>query len=122
MFVRPYEILDKVDPVAYKLALSPDLWKIHSVFHVLILKRYRSNPDQVVQIEEPEVELNLSYEDELVYILAREVKKIRNKTIPLVKVLWRNHSTKEVAWERESQMKDQYPQLFSSMNFEDEIF
>lgn len=60
-----------------------------------MLRRYKSNPDHIVQIEEPEVEPNLSYEEEHVCILAREVKVLRNKKIPLVKVLWKNHSTEE---------------------------
>ena len=41
-FIGPYEVTEKVGPVAYKLALPPDLEKIHNVFHVLMLRRYRS--------------------------------------------------------------------------------
>lgn len=104
MVLGPYEILDKVGLMAYRLAFPPKLSKIHKMFHVSVLQRYRSNPDYVVQIEELEVEPNLSYEEESVRILAREVKKLRNKMILFLKVLWRNHSTEEAAWERESQM------------------
>lgn len=86
-FVRPYEVLERVEPVAYKLTLPPKLSKIHNVLHISMLRMYRSNPDHVVQIEELEVEPNLSYKEELVCILSREVKELRNKKIPLVKVL-----------------------------------
>ena len=55
-------------------------------------------------------------------ILAREVKELRNKQIPLVKVLWRNHKTEEATWETEEVMRQQYSQLFNESNFEDEIF
>ena len=55
-------------------------------------------------------------------ILAHEVKELRNKKIPLVKVLWRNHKTEEATWESEEMMRQQYPQLFNEGNFEDEIF
>ena len=55
---------------------------------------------------------DLSYEEKPVQILAREEKVLRNKVVPLVKVLWRNHKTKEATWERENDMKDQYPKLF----------
>ena len=64
---------------------------------------------------------NLTYEEEPVEILAREVKELWNKNIPLVKVLWRNHKTEEAMWESEEVMWHQYPQLFNEGNFEDEI-
>ena len=52
------------------------------------------------------------YEEELVQILAREVKELRNKKIPLVNELWRNHKTEEATWESEEMMRQQFPQLF----------
>ena len=55
-------------------------------------------------------------------ILAREVKELRNKQIPLVKVLWRNHKTEEATWEIEEVMWQQYPTLLNEGSFEDEIF
>ena len=65
--------------------------------------------------------LDLTYEEEPVEILAREVKELRNKRIPFVKVLWRNHKTEEATWESEETMRQQYPQLFNEGDFEDEI-
>ena len=57
-------------------------------------------------------------------ILGREEKELRNKTISLAKVLWRNHLVEEATWEREDQMRSQYLHLFhdTGMNFVDEIF
>ena len=57
-------------------------------------------------------------------ILGREEKELRNKTISLVKVLWRNHLVEEVTWEQEDQMRSQYPHLFqdAGTNFVDKIF
>ena len=94
-FISPYEVIKKVGPMAYRLALPPDLEKIHNVFHVSMLRRYRSDPSHVVSSETIELRPNLTYEEELIEILAREVKELRNKKIPLVKVLWRNHKTEE---------------------------
>ena len=100
-FIGPYEVIEKVGPVAYRLALPPDLEKIHNVFHVSMLRRYRSDSTHVVSSETIELRPDLTYEEEPVEILAREVKQLRNKKIPLVKVLWRNHKTEEATWESE---------------------
>ena len=121
-FIGPYEVIEKVGPVAYRLALPSELEKIHNVFHVSMLRRYRSDPSHVVSSETIELRPDLTYEEELVEILAREVKELRNKQIPLVKVLCINHKTKEAMWESEEVMQHQYPQLFNESNFEDEIF
>ena len=111
-FIGPYELIEKVGPVAYILALPPDLEKIHNVFHVSMLRRYRSDPSHVVSMETIELRPTLTYEEEQVEILAREVKELRNKNISLVKVLWRNHKIEEATWESEEMMRQQYPQQF----------
>ena len=114
-FIGPYEVKKKkkMGPVAYRLALPPELEKIHSVFHVSMLRRYRSDPSHVVSSETIELRPDLTYEEEPVEILVREVKELRKKKIPLVKVLWRNHKTEEATWESEETMRQQYPQLFN---------
>ncbi|XP_060180421.1 uncharacterized protein LOC132610152 [Lycium barbarum] len=106
-FIGPYEVLERAGPVPYKLALPPELDKIHNVFHVSMLRRYRSDPSHVLPIESIEVSPDLTYEEEPIQILAHETKELRNKKIPLVKVLWRNHSGKEATWEREEDMRIQ---------------
>ena len=121
-FIGPYEVIEKVGQVAYRLALPSELEKIHNVFHVSMLQRYRSDLSHVVSSETIELRPNLTYEEEPVEILAREVKELRNKKISLVKVMWRNHKTKEATWESEEMMRQQYPQLVNEGNFEDEIF
>ena len=103
-FIGPYEVIKKVGPVAYRLALPPDLEKIHNVFHVSMLRRYRSDPSHVVSSETIELRPYLTYEEEPMEILAQEVKELRNKKIPLVKVMWRNHKTEEATWESEETM------------------
>ena len=104
-FIGPYEVIEKVDPVAYRLALPPNLENIHNVFNVSMLRRYRSDPSHVVSSETIELRPDLTYEEEPMKILAREVKELRNKKISLVKVLWRNHKTEESTWESEETMR-----------------
>ena len=105
--------MERVGPVAYKLALPPELDKIHNVFHVSMLRRYRSDPSHILPAESVDVQPNLSYEEEPVKILIREIKELRNKRIHLVKVLWRNHKVEEATWESEGFMKTQYPHIFN---------
>nr|XP_016451558.1 PREDICTED: uncharacterized protein LOC107776208 [Nicotiana tabacum] len=111
-FIGPYEILERIGLIAYKLALPPELGKIHNVFHIYMLRKYRSDPSHGLPIESIEVNPDLTYEEEPIQILAREIKELRKKRISLVKVLWRNHSDEEATWEREEDMRVQYPHLF----------
>ena len=97
-----FDVLTHFIPfLAYILALPLELEEIHNVFHVSILRRYNSNPSHVVSSEIIELRPDLTYEEEPVEILAREVKESWKKQIPLVKVLWRNYKTEEATWESE---------------------
>ncbi|XP_017644457.1 uncharacterized protein LOC108485117 [Gossypium arboreum] len=97
-----------------KLELPPELQHIHDVFHVSMLRRYRSDPSYIISIKEIEVRPKLSFEEKLVHILDREVKVLRRKHISLVKVFWQNHGAKETTWESEDSIRQQYPHLFES--------
>ncbi|KAL0537361.1 hypothetical protein IC582_026339 [Cucumis melo] len=111
-FVGPFEILERIGPVAYRLALPPSLSTVHDVFHVSMLRKYVPDPSHVVDYEPLEIDENLSYAEQPVEVLAKEVKTLRNKEISLVKVLWRNHRVEEATWEREDDMRSRYPELF----------
>ena len=91
-FIGPYEVIERIGLVTYQLALPPILERVHNIFHVSILRKYRSNPTHILKEQPVELEKNLSYEEAPIAILAREQKVLRNKVIPLVKVLWKNHS------------------------------
>ncbi len=69
-FIGPYKVLERVDPLAYQLALPLELRRINSVFHVSMLRRYRSEPSHVLSVEEIEVNPYLSYEEKSIEILA----------------------------------------------------
>ena len=74
-FIWSYEVIEKVGIVAYRLPLPRELEKIHNVFHVSMLRRYRSDPLHVVSSKKIVLRPNLTYEDEPVEILAREVRE-----------------------------------------------
>ena len=119
-FIGPYEVIERIGPVAYRLSLPPELERIHNVFHVSMLRRYRSDPSHVISPTEVEIRSDMTYEEEPIRILAREVKQLRNKEIALVKVLWQRHGMEEATWETEEAMRKQYPNLFTGKIFGDE--
>uniref|UniRef100_UPI0030D6F8C9 hypothetical protein n=1 Tax=Picosynechococcus sp. (strain ATCC 27264 / PCC 7002 / PR-6) TaxID=32049 RepID=UPI0030D6F8C9 len=97
----PYEILERIGPSAYRLALPTELSKVHDVFHVSLLRKYIPDPTHILETQPIQINEDLSYEEEPVQILDRKEQVLRTKTIPLVKVLWRNHQAEEATWESE---------------------
>ena len=110
-FIRPFEILERVGSVAYRLALPPSLSSVHDVFHVSMLRKYIADPTHVIDYKPLKIEENLSYQEKPIKILARGVKALRNRSIGFVKVLWRNHQVEEATWKREEEIKKKYPEL-----------
>ena len=81
--------------MAYRLALPPDLSRVHNVFHVSLLRKYVLDPTHVLSYEPLEVREDLSYEETPIGIIDRKVKELRKRSISFVKVQWSNHSPKE---------------------------
>ena len=70
-FVGSFEILERIDVVAYRLALPPSLSAFHNVFHVSMLRKYVADPSHVMDYEPLEIDENLSYVEQPIEILAR---------------------------------------------------
>ncbi|GKA87054.1 putative nucleotidyltransferase, ribonuclease H [Tanacetum coccineum] len=85
-FISPFEILDRVGKVSYRLALPPQLSHVHNVFHVSLLRGYNYHPYHVVQYPFDKIREDLSFAEEPEAILDRQERVMRKKTIPLVKV------------------------------------
>ncbi|CAH9116233.1 unnamed protein product [Cuscuta epithymum] len=111
-YIGPFEILERIGAVAYRLKLTPELEKIHDVFHVSMLKKYIRDPSHILEKPPVEIRGDLQYAVEPVKIVGQQVKKLRNKEIPMVKVLWRSDRVEEETWETEVSMREQYPFLF----------
>ena len=94
-FVGPFEIFERIDSVAYRLALPPSLSVVYNVFHVSMIRKYVANPIHIVDYEPLQINENLRYEEQPVEILAKEIKLLCNMGIALFKVLWRNHKAQE---------------------------
>ena len=111
-YIGPYEIIEKLNPVAYRLNLPTELEHAHNFFHISQLQKYVRNPNHITKPEPIEIAINLAYKEHPIQILDLRVKQLCNKSIPLVKVLWANHDSSKVTWETEEDMKNKYPYLF----------
>ena len=111
-FITPFEILERVGTVVYRLALPPSMSGVHEVFHVSMLRRYTPDPAHVVDWGEIEVDTDGTFEERPVCILDSRDQVLRHKTVRLVRVLWRHSGVQESMWEREDTMRATYPFLF----------
>ncbi|GJW78913.1 reverse transcriptase domain-containing protein [Tanacetum coccineum] len=112
-YVGPFEIVECVGPVAYRLKLPQELNCVHDTFHVSNLKKCLAEPDVQVPLDEIEIDENLRFVEEPIEIVERDVKKLKRRRIPLVKVRWNSRQGAEYTWEREDQFRKKYPNLFS---------
>ncbi|GJW14946.1 putative reverse transcriptase domain-containing protein [Tanacetum coccineum] len=115
-FVGPFEIIEKVGLVAYRLDFPEKLNGVHDTFHVSNLKKCLADPTLKVTLDEIRVDAKLNFVEEPVEILEREFKKLKCCRIAIVKVRWNLKRGPEFTWEREDQMKLKYPHLFSNVS------
>ena len=111
-FIGPFEILERVGTVAYRLALPPSMSGVHEVFHVSMLRKYTPDPAHVMDWGEIEVDIDGTFEEGPVCILDSRGQVLRRKTVRQVRVLWRHYGLEESTWEREDTMQVTYPFLF----------
>ena len=111
-FIEPFEILDRIGTIAYRLVLPPSMSGVHEVFHVSMLRKYTPNPAHVVDWGQIEVDTDGTFEEGPVCILDSRDQVLRRKTVRLVRVLWRHYGVEESTWEREDTMRATYPFLF----------
>ena len=113
-YVGPYKILSRVGKVAYEVELPSELSSVHPIFHVSMLRKHISDAVVVDSSVSADIQENLSFDEIPVEILDFSVRRLRNKEVPLVKVLWRNQSVEGATWEAEADMRSKYPHLFSA--------
>nr|GEV17707.1 putative reverse transcriptase domain-containing protein [Tanacetum cinerariifolium] len=113
-YVRPFKIVECVRRVAYRLKLPQELSCIYDTFHVSNLKKCLTESDAQVPLEEIKIDESLCFVEEPIEIVERDVKKLKQRIIPLVKVRWNSRQGVEYTWEREDQFKTKYPHLFAS--------
>ncbi|GJZ98213.1 putative reverse transcriptase domain-containing protein [Tanacetum coccineum] len=100
--------------VAYRLELPKKLSRVHSTFHVSKLKKCLGDEPLTIPLNEIQVDDKLNFIEEPVEIMDREVKRLKQIRIPIVKVRWNSRRGPEFTWEREDQMQKKYPHLFTN--------
>ncbi|GJR96735.1 putative reverse transcriptase domain-containing protein [Tanacetum coccineum] len=113
-YIGPFKILAKVGTVAYRLELPEKLSRVHSTFHVSNLKKCLSDEPLAIPLDEIHVDDKLNFIEEPIEIMDREVKRLKQSHIPIVKVRWNSRRGPEYTWEREDQMQKKYPHLFAN--------
>ncbi|GKE77395.1 putative reverse transcriptase domain-containing protein, partial [Tanacetum coccineum] len=111
--VRPFKILERIGPVAYRLELLEKLSSIHNTFHVSNLKKCLSDESLVIQMKELQLDEKLNFIEEPVEVMDREIKQLKRSRIPIIKVRWNSKRGPEFTWEHEDKIHAKYPHLFS---------
>nr|GEW59305.1 reverse transcriptase domain-containing protein [Tanacetum cinerariifolium] len=87
-YVGPFKVLERVGDVAYNLDLPEELSRVHNTFHVSNLKKCHANEPLAVLLDELHFDDKLHFVEEPVEIVDREVKRLKQSRIPLIKVRW----------------------------------
>jgi hypothetical protein len=106
-FIGLFKILEKRGEVAYQLELPSQLSDVHDVFHVSQLKKCLRVHEEQIPMEDLDAKQNLSYQEYPVKILETYERVTQRK------VQWSHHTKEETTWEREEELKAEFPSFFS---------
>ncbi|KAK1606709.1 hypothetical protein QYE76_030382 [Lolium multiflorum] len=118
-YVGPFKVLSRRGEVSYKLELPEEMAAVHDVFHISLLRKCLEVPEKTEvfkNIDHRSVDINtdLRYREVPIRILEEAYRTIRTRSIKFLKIQWSNHTEDEATWEREEDMKKEYPDLFST--------
>ncbi|GJS17904.1 putative reverse transcriptase domain-containing protein, partial [Tanacetum coccineum] len=113
MYIGPFKVLAKVGTIAYRLELPQQLSKVHSIFHVSNIKKCLFDEPLAILLDKIHIDDKLYFVKELVEIMDREVKRLKQSRIPIIKVLWNSRRGHEFTCECEDQFWKKCPHLFT---------
>ncbi|KAK1664814.1 hypothetical protein QYE76_052973 [Lolium multiflorum] len=117
-YVGPFKVLSRRGEVSYQLELPEEMAAVHNVFHISLLRKCLEVPEKTEvfkNIDHRSVDINhdLTYREVPVRILEEAYRTTRTRSIKFLKIQWSNHTEDEATWEREDDMKKEYPDLFN---------
>ncbi|XP_076960632.1 uncharacterized protein LOC143637047 [Bidens hawaiensis] len=112
-FVRPFKIVERIGPVAYRLELPGEMQGIHDVFHVSNLRKCLADETLAMPLKDVQVNEKPKFVEESIRIEDSQTKFLKCKRLKLVKVRWNSRRGPKFTWELESEMKRKYPHLFT---------
>lgn len=110
-YIGPFEILQRISEVAYRLDLPPQLADVCNVFHVSMPWRYNAEPSHVIEWKDLKLDGDVTYVDKPLRIAGTREQTLRIKTIMMVKVVWKHHPLEEATSELESDVRNKYLEL-----------
>ena len=94
------------------MALPLDFPVVHPIFHIFMLWKYVKDPSHVLKHLAIPLSADLTFKARPVQVIDRKVKRLRNKDVTSVKVVWEHRLPEEVMWESEADMLAKYPYMF----------
>ncbi|CAN6459295.1 unnamed protein product [Victoria cruziana] len=113
-FIGPFEVTERIGLVAYRLTLPPHLSQVHNVFHVSMLRKYLPDPNRQTEQIDVQIDERLTVSEMPMRIIDEQVRKLRNKQIPMVKVQWQYQGVQDFSWETRALMERQYSYMFTT--------
>jgi hypothetical protein len=111
-FIGPFKIIERRGEVAYQLELPLQLSDVYDVFHISQLKKCLCVPEEQIPMEDLGVKEDFSYQEYPVKILETSKRVTLNNMIKMCKVQWSHHTEEEAIWEREEELKAEFPSFF----------
>nr|GEW82515.1 putative reverse transcriptase domain, ribonuclease H-like domain, aspartic peptidase domain protein [Tanacetum cinerariifolium] len=104
-YIGPFKVLAKVGTISYRLEIPQQLSRVHSTVHVSNLEKCLSDESLFIPLDEIHVDDKLYFVDELIEIMNREVKRLKQSRILIITVRWNSRRGPEFTWERKDQFK-----------------